>query len=243
MATRTAHVAIVDDEAGTRDAMREYCARYARDNAVAIDADVFDDGAALLERYRRGRYDVLFLDVEMPGVDGLDAARDIRRLDADVAIIFVTNMAQYAINGYEVAALDYVIKPLSYYDFSLKLAKALRSARGRSGHVMAIETSDGMRTVALDDIRYVEVYDHVLVFHTVDADYRVRGSMAARTQELGPYGFVRIHKSYLVNLRHVTGMTAATVLCDDAPLPIGRAYKSGLMRTYLAFLDGEEVGG
>lgn len=239
MASRTARIAIADDEAAMRDTMREYCERYAEDNRLKVAADVFGDGESLLAAFRRGLYDVLFLDVEMPGVDGLEAARSIRKIDEYVAIIFVTNMAQYAINGYEVAALDYVVKPLSYYDFTLKLTKALRSARNRGEQVLAIDTVDGVRAVAINDIRYVEAFGHYLIFHVGDVTYKMRGGMATQTAELEPYGFYRIHKSYLINLRHVSGMTASTMLCDDDTLPIGRAYKSGLMQAYLSFLNGE----
>ena len=96
-------------------------------------------GDVFLEKYA-GDFDVLFFDVDMPGTDGLDTARRLRRMDSEVSIIFVTNMAQYAICGYEVEALDYLLKPLSYYDFALKFQKALRRITRRSSHTLSVDT-------------------------------------------------------------------------------------------------------
>lgn len=236
-------VAIVDDESQMCFTLRGYCDRYAEENALRISTDLFNSGDALLDEYMRGRYDMLLLDVEMPGTNGIETARRVRRLDDSVTIVFVTNMAQYAIDGYDVAAADYVLKPLTYYDFSLKFTKALRQASGHAAQIVTIETVDGMRTVAITDIRYVEVLDHYLLFHTPGAAYKARGSMGKQTQELEPYGFYRVHKSFLVNLRHIDGITPLSVDCDGTTIPLGRAYKGGLMQAYLRFLGNTATRG
>ena len=228
-------IAVVEDQQEVRDELCRFIRQYAAENSLQVEVLPIEDGAVIAEHYEPG-YDIIFMDVEMPGLDGFGAAEKIRAVDADAVLVFVTNMAQYAINGYEVSAVDYVIKPLSYYDFSLKFTKAVRQAAGRAAQVVAIDTVDGMRSVAVGDIRYVEVLDHYLLFHTTNGVHKARGSMSRQAQELTPYGFYRVHKSFLVNLRHIDGITASSVDCAGARLPLGRAYKGGLMAAYLAFL-------
>ena len=104
-------VAIVEDEAAVRDQLMGYVQRYMRQYDAQIEVTMFTDGVEILEGYRPV-YDIIFLDVEMQHLDGMETASRIRALDSDVLLIFITNMAQYAIEGYAVGALDYVLKPV-----------------------------------------------------------------------------------------------------------------------------------
>ena len=126
-------VAIVEDEAAVRDQLMGYVQRYMRQYDAQIEVTMFTDGVEILEEYRPV-YDIIFLDVEMQHLDGMETASRIRALDSDVLLIFITNMAQYAIKGYAVGALDYVLKPVPYFAFSQQLQKAAgQLARGRGG--------------------------------------------------------------------------------------------------------------
>lgn len=116
-------VAIVEDEAAVRDQLMGYVQRYMRQYDAQIEVTMFTDGVEILEGYQPV-YDIIFLDVEMQHLDGMETASRIRALDSDVLLIFITNMAQYAIKGYAVGALDYVLKPVPYFAFSQQLQKA-----------------------------------------------------------------------------------------------------------------------
>lgn len=110
-------IAIVEDEAAVREQLAGYVQRYTRQYGTQFEVTMFTDGVEILEDYRPV-YDIIFLDVEMQHLDGMETARRIRELDSDVLLIFITNMAQYAIKGYAVGALDYVLKPVPYFAFS-----------------------------------------------------------------------------------------------------------------------------
>ena len=112
-----AKIAVVEDNDAMRAQLCGFIAQYAQESGHQLDVTAFSDGAQLVEPYRPG-FDIIFLDIEMPKLGGMPTAERIRRQDPDVVLVFVTNMAQYAIRGYEVDALDFVLKPVSYYQFS-----------------------------------------------------------------------------------------------------------------------------
>ena len=114
-----AKIAVVEDNDTMRAQLCGFIAQYAQESGHQLDVTAFSDGAQLVEPYRPG-FDIIFLDIEMPKLGGMPTAERIRRQDPDVVLVFVTNMAQYAIRGYEVDALDFVLKPVSYYQFSTK---------------------------------------------------------------------------------------------------------------------------
>ena len=106
-----ARIAIVEDDAECREQLREYVEHYGQENREELEVLCFSDGAELVEGYRPV-YDLLLLDIEMPNLDGMTAARRIRQVDSDVLIVFITNMAKYAISGYEVEAPGFMLKPV-----------------------------------------------------------------------------------------------------------------------------------
>lgn len=125
-------IAIVEDEAAVRGQLAGYVQRYTRQYGTPFEVTEFADGMEILEDYRP-QFDIIFLDVEMKHLDGMETARRIRERDGGVLIVFITNMAQYAIRGYAVGALDYVLKPVPYFAFSQQLQKALGQLKSGSG--------------------------------------------------------------------------------------------------------------
>ena len=118
-------IAVVDDQPDMRQQLCSMIDQYSRENNCMLEVTAFSDGSQVITNYCKG-FDIIFLDIEMPELGGMDAAERIRTVDPDVVLVFVTNMAQYAIRGYEVDALDFVLKPVNYYQFSTKLARALQ---------------------------------------------------------------------------------------------------------------------
>ncbi len=230
-------IGIVDDELEMRLQLQEYIQRLGEEERLQVACVLFEGSESLLRDYTK-IYDILIFDIDMPGINGLDCARRVRQMDENVVILFVTNIAQYAINGYEVEAVDYIIKPVGYYDFSLKFKKALRRAARLHVDQVVLSSNKGPVRVEVPDILYVEVFAHYLVYHARSRDIQVRGSMKEHEAFLRGHGFSRIHKSFLVNLRHIENIRSGQVLLSglENGLPLGRAFKEEFMNDYLRFL-------
>ena len=230
-------IAVVDDEQAMREQLADYIRRFSEETKNSFEISLFPSADALLHDYKP-EYDIIVFDIDMPGTNGMDAARKVRETDGHVTILFVTNMAQYAINGYEVDAVDYVIKPIGYYDFSMKLQKTLRRRNRQQDEQLVIDSTEGLLRMPVADILYVEVMGHYLVYHTRNRAARARGSMKESEALLLRHHFCRCHKSFLVNLAHIVNIRPGEVLAGTASVPLGRAYKDALMSDYLRFLRG-----
>ena len=138
-------VAIVDDELEMRQIMTDYVKRFGEEAGIELETVPFESGGQFLKDYKM-IYDIIIFDIDMPGINGIDTARKLRETDTNVTIIFVTNIAQYAINGYEVDAVDYILKPVSYYDFSMKFHRTVAKAAQRKEHIIKVETAEGTRS-------------------------------------------------------------------------------------------------
>lgn len=221
-------IAIVEDEEMYAEQLREYLMQYEKENGEAFDIMVYSDGDEIVHRYR-AQFDIILMDVEMKFMDGMSAAEEIRKMDTEVVIIFITNMAQYAIRGYAVDALDYVLKPVSYFAFSQRLSRAIGRMKKREQKIIAVNVRGG--TVRLDaaNIYYVESQGHNLIFHTASGDYESAGTMKEAEDKLSPYYFFRGNKGYLINLAHVDGVQESCAMVKGESLLLSRSRKKEFM--------------
>lgn len=221
-------VAIVEDDSGYIRQLREYLARYGEESGESAEISVFTDGDEIVEGYRP-RFDVILMDVEMRFMDGMTAARKIREVDPEVVIIFITNMTQYAIQGYEVDALDYVLKPVSYFAFSQRLDRAITRMKHRERQYITVPVRGGMRKMDVSHIYYVESWDHDLTFHTREGDFTAGMTMRQAESQLGAHHFFRGNNSYLINLEHVDGVQDGCVMVKGQALRLSRPRKNAFM--------------
>lgn len=135
-------IAIVEDQEETRECLNRFVRQYAKEQGIQVEISLIADGSEIAEHYAPG-FDIIFMDVEMPRLDGFGAAEAIRAMDAEVVLVFVINMAQYAIRGYEVDALDYVLKPVNYYQFCTKLSRAIQRVQRRRGGQVVLQLAGG----------------------------------------------------------------------------------------------------
>lgn len=221
-------IALVEDDKFYVEQIREYIGKYGEESGRDFQVTVFSDGEDITEDYK-SEFDIIFMDIQMRFMDGMTAATKIREKDHKVVIIFLTNMVSYAVKGYEVEALDYIVKPVSYSVFAQKLARAAERIRDREVHYIVIPVPGGSRRVDVSRIYYIESRSHTMFYHTKDGILESKGRMEDLENELASFGFFRSNKGYLVNMNHVEGVTDGCCIIAGDKLPVSRRRKAEFM--------------
>ena len=227
-------IAVVDDDPKDAAQLKECVETYCKLNDHAAMIHVFSDGLDLIRSTEN--HDIIFLDIQMGKLDGLETARFIRKINKENILIFVTNMAQFAIKGYEVDALDFILKPVSMASIVYVLDKAMKRLDGSARALFSLKTYDGTISLSANDITYVEVFDHNLVYHTIRGDYTVRGRLSDVSEKLSPDRFVMCNRSFIVNLRHVSNVTSDYLLIGDTRISVSKSHRKELMKRFSSFL-------
>ena len=230
-------IAIVEDDQGYRDTLFTYIKQYEQERDTAFEATPFEKADDFLAVYN-GDYDIILMDIEMKFMDGMMAAEEIRKKDTEVIIIFITNSPQYAIKGYAVDALDYVLKPVSYYAFSQRLSRAIERAARRARHYLQINARGTAHKIDTAALYWVESCGHDLVFHTAEGALTASGSMAETETRLAQDSFFRVNKGCLVNLEHVDCMDGEDAIVHGERVPIARARRKAFLDALNDYING-----
>lgn len=225
-------IAIVDDDVSCVKRIKQFIARYQENHGGEYLISEYQDGLTFLEEVNKS-YDLIFLDIDMPMMNGMNTARQLRERDENVCLIFITNMAQFAIKGYEVNALDFIVKPVEYSIFEFKMKKAVSIISRRYDNMLTLKVKNGIRRIRVNDIYYVEVIKHKLIYHTVHGDIEVWEALSDVEQRLTSYGFARCNISFLVNLRYVTEIQEDSVCVNGEHLKISRPKKKEFIRALM----------
>lgn len=225
-------VAVLEDEPEQREQLRAWFTCYEKERGRGLGLTFFSGVQELTEGYRP-IYDIMLLEVHPPELNGLEAARAIRAVDRYAVLLLMSQQAQYAVGGYEVEALDYLLRPASYEGFAAKLDRAVRQAESSVQQQMTLLHKGGAVRLRTRDIYYVEIQDHMLHYHTAEGEYVLRGTMQGAVERLRPWGFARCNHWYLVNLLHVREVQGSRVLVGEVTLEVSR-------RSRTAFLEALE---
>ena len=230
-------IAILEDEAPVREDLAGYLRRYTRQYGTKFEVSLFADGDEILEDYRPN-WDIILLDVEMPRLDGMTTAERIRKLDSEVILIFITNMAQYAIRGYAVDAMDYILKPVPYFAFSQQLQKAIQRLEKRAKAYLTVPVEGGFRRVDLSGVYYLESAGHKVRLYTEEGEWTAPGSLRQYEETLANKQFARCNSGYLVNLAQVRGMQDGMVLVGPHSLQISRPRRKAFVEALTDYVGG-----
>ena len=230
-------IAIVDDEKIFTDQLEEYMVQYQKENPAEFQVEVFHSSTEFLESFHK-EYDLILLDVEMPQMNGMELAEKIRETDELVVLMFITNMAQYAIHGYSVGALDFVTKPLNFYTFAMKLTRALKRVPKKEATWIMLPLPDGVKKLEVRRIYYLEVQNRLLHYYTADGEYVVRGTLQAAEEKLSGQPFEKCNHWYLVNLAHVSEVRKNIAVVGPFELEISRRNKTSFLKALTDYMGG-----
>ena len=183
--------------------------------------------------------DIILMDISMEKLDGLEAARILRRLGSEAAIIFVTHRAELAIRGYEVDAVDFLVKPASQAALSFALDKAVDRIANKTCTILALKLPSGTISVSSNDITYVEVFDHNLVYHTTKGQYTVRGRLSDVYQKLDQRRFILCNRSFIVNLRYVSSINTNYLMVEGTKVSISNSHQKEIMQRFSDLIENE----
>lgn len=234
-------IATCDDEIKYCEQVECFLTRLGESLGIEIKCDKYCSGAELLKS-NFNQYKIIFLDIDMLTENGINIAEKIREKNQQVEIVFLTALIQYAVEGYKVKAYRFLVKPVKYDDFEFQLKDLLlRLDNFEKSNLVLVK--DGQEyTVKIEDIIYIEVLDHDLTYHCVNYDITVIGTMKKVETNLQEHYFVRIHNSYIVNMRYISEVRSQGIILENQlELPIARGKKEKFRKTYLDFW-GDELG-
>lgn len=230
-------IAIIDDSKSDADVLKGYLQQYSEEVGQQFNIDYYEASVEFLEKFQN-QYEVLFLDIEMPGSDGLTVAREIREKDSSVAIVFVTNMAQFAIEGYKVNAVDFMVKPVGYFVFTDTLKKAINSVTKKADTAILVNDLNGLYKLNTSEIVYIEKSQDKVIYHTKEKSFIERNTIKAVKEKIDNTIFGECSSGILVNYEKVRCITKEDVDVGLANLPISRRQKKQFTEDYIKYVGG-----
>ena len=237
------NVIVLEDENEAAEKLISCLNRFEKDKNYSFHITRYDNAVTLLDEYKSDA-DIIFVDIQLPLMNGMSAAHMIRKRDENVIIVFVTNLAQYAIEGYEVDAMDFVLKPVTYSTLALKLERLCKIAEHKkllseTNRTIIVNTKNSITRISIDEIMYIEVKNHNLIIHQKDNTLVFRGTISSMNEKLKDYYFVLCNSCFLVNLAYIKSIDSdEVVLKDDSRLKISQPKRKSFVQEVAKYFGG-----
>lgn len=234
---RSYSIVLVEDNAEEAHALMAHLERYGVEHDVRFAITHLPSALEFVATHPAA--DLIFMDIDLPGIDGMEAAEELRLHDETTPLVFVTNLAQYAVRGYQVDALDFIVKPVRYFDLAMRMSRAMRVLERNRGQTLTISSADEVHVVPLRDILYVDLIKHDLQYHLEREVLRRRGSLKSVAQELPATLFVKLSQGCIANMSHVRTIRGDSVELDDGTrLYFSRSRRKPCLEKLSRFLGG-----
>lgn len=235
-------IAVVENEEKDIQVYKEYISKYQESTKERIEAVFFQNGIDAITDYPK-ELDAIFMDIDMPMIDGLETSKKIREKDSDVIIIFVTNLSQFAIQGYKVQALDFLLKPIEYMDFKFEIDKIKRNTNRKGNDFIWVSTKGTTIRLSFKNIISIEIFHHDLIIKTNlkdNPEFKFRGSLQAISEKLDNSMFARINNYSIVNLSYVKEIRKEDVILQDGTSVLfSRNRKKDFIDAFASFMNGD----
>lgn len=236
----TINVAVVEDSTTDLNNCLSLLKQYSIEKNVTFDIQTFESGNAFLTHFK-SQYDFIILDINLETMNGIDVARSIRNKDENVVIMFATNLAKYATKGYEVDAIDFVLKPLTYASFYLRLEKVMKRIKKKENYFIVVPFEGGFNKINTQDILYIEVISHDIIFHMNSGNnIKTSGTLKKYEEQLKNRWFMRCNSCYLVNAHYIKRIEKLDIyLSNNEMIAISHPKKKVFMENFKKYILAE----
>lgn len=228
-------IVICEDETMCSDLLNEYIKRWAREKGVFVEVFVYNSSEEFIFHFEDDKsIDLIFLDITMENMNGIDLARKLRKDRVDVQIIFTTNSTEYVFEGYNVSALNYLVKPLKYIDCYNSLSRVCMIRNERKYYLC--KTAESIFRIPYEEILFIEMSSHNAIITTCYSKYKTRKTMVDIISELDSKIFIKCHKSYIVNIQHISSISKKCItLYNDTRINASSKYVADVNKLYVKY--------
>ncbi|MFV0520445.1 MAG: LytR/AlgR family response regulator transcription factor [Lachnospirales bacterium] len=232
-------IAVVDDIEDYRNALGKLLEECCKKHSLSIEIDFYKDGIESIEK-KEIVYDLIYFDIKMDFVDGMEAAREIRKRDNEVVIVFCTNYVQYAIDGYSVNATDFLVKPISEFAFYEHFKKILPKILRKDEPSLLVKTKMGVRKIKFKNIIYLESDGHYIKAVTVSEEVVFLDTLKNLEGSLDNDIFFRSNSCYIVNLAFVKEVIDNYATVGNFKLQVSRSRKKAFLEALTTYM-GDDI--